>query len=124
VTRARPDLLLVVLAGGCVGGLGRYAVTEAWPDHGFPWAVLAVNVAGALVLGVLMGASRPEQQRLRALFGTGFCGALTTFSAVTVTADHRLAEGRPETALLYVAASAVGSLLAAWLGSRAGRRLC
>jgi CrcB protein len=125
VTRVRTDLLLAVLVGGCVGGLGRHAVVAAWPEDGsFPWAVLAINCSGALALGALLAAAPPARVRLRALLGTGFCGAWTTFGAITVSVDQLLADGHPFVGLGYLAASILGGLVAAWLGVRAGRRLC
>ena len=65
---------------------------------------LAVNVAGSAVLGVLLGRTDLSAEVV-ALVGTGFCGALTTFSTfgadVVRLADER-ALGR---ALVYVAAT-------------------
>lgn len=125
VTRVRADLLLAVLAGGCAGGLARYALVQAWPDDGsFPWAVLVINVSGAFLLAAVLVAAPPERVRLRALLGTGFCGAWTTFSAITVSVDQLIADGHPVTGLLYLSASVLGGLGAAWLGLRMGRRLC
>lgn len=125
VTRVRTDLLLAVLAGGCAGGLARYAVVTAWPDNGsFPWAVLAVNGSGAFLLGLLLAAVPAERVRVRALLGTGFCGALTTFSAIAVSVDQLAADGHAGTALAYLMGSAAGGLAAAWLGLLVGRRRC
>jgi fluoride ion exporter CrcB/FEX len=42
---------------------------------------LYVNVAGALILGLVVAASNVLSSRfVRPLLGTGFCGAFTTFS--------------------------------------------
>ena len=60
------------------------AATSRWPRV-WPWVTFAVNVAGAFLLGYF--ATR-LQERLplsayrRPLLGTGFCGALTTFSTM------------------------------------------
>ncbi|MCU1586856.1 MAG: crcB 1, partial [Frankiales bacterium] len=103
----------------------RYGVVQAWPDDGsFPWAVLVINCSGAFLLGALLVAAPPERVRLRALLGTGLLGAWTTFSAIVVSVDQLVADGHPATALAYLLASACGGLCAAWLGLRAGRRLC
>ncbi|MGY1740515.1 MULTISPECIES: fluoride efflux transporter FluC [unclassified Blastococcus] len=86
--------LLVVL--GAVAGaplrLLADRVAAARRGRGSVRGTLAVNVAGSLVLGVLLGL-REAPAEVVALVGTGFCGTLTTFS--TFGADVvRLVEER------------------------------
>jgi fluoride exporter len=100
---ARSELLAVFL-GGCLGALARAAVAEALP---VPWGTLAVNVFGAFLLGVVV-------TRSPRFWGTGFCGALTTFSTLQVQA---LALSTPAAAL-YVVGSVVLGYLAVDLGRR------
>lgn len=111
-----------VFAGGCLGGLARYLLLRSWTTeaHAFPWATLLVNCSGAFVLGLLLTRSRSPQ--VRALLGTGFCGAWTTFSAITVSVDQLVSSGHVLLGLAYLVASAGGGLAAAWLGLEAGRR--
>lgn len=118
--RVVPAVLLLVFAGGCLGGWVRYAVNTAWnrPAYDFPWSTLAVNTAGALVLGVVVVVAAQGPRWLRPLAGTGFCGGLTTFSALVVAADRLVAHGHAGTAAAYVTASAVAGIAAAWLGFR------
>ena len=125
--RVRPEVLVAVFAGGCVGGWARYALEVAWstPARGFPAAVLAVNLVGAFLLGVVMVVAtelRPGRY-LRPLLGTGFCGAMTTFSAVVGAAAQLLAHDRVATALAYLAATIAGGLAAAWAGAVLTRRV-
>src|SRR5512135_2281202 len=81
----------------------------------WPWATFLVNVAGAFALGYF--ATR-LQERLplstykRPLLGTGFCGALTTFSTMQVELLKMLDAGRLGVAAGYLA----GSLLAGYAG--------
>ncbi|HVQ94367.1 MAG TPA: CrcB family protein [Mycobacteriales bacterium] len=119
---------MAVFLGGCCGGLGRYAVTEAWPVRadGFPWATFVVNTAGAAALSlllVLLVEARPRDRYLRLTLGTGFLGAWTTFSAVTTQTAELLAHRQFGTATAYLVATVVVGLGAAWLGFRAGRLL-
>src|SRR3954451_21627334 len=58
---------------------------------------------------------------MRLLLGTGFCGALTTFSAVVVAADRMCAHGHAGTALLYLLATVAGGLAAGALGLAVAR---
>lgn len=113
-------LLAVVFCGGCVGTLARAGVVEAWtPRAGhWPWATFLVNVAGAALLGWI-ATHRHPQDRVRALVGTGFCGALTTFSTMQVEVLHMLDASRVGLALLYVSGSVAAGLLAAAAGTRA-----
>jgi len=62
------------------------------PGH-WPIATFTVNLIGALILGALLETlsrqttDRPWMSRLRLLAGTGFCGALTTYSTLAVEVD-------------------------------------
>ena len=125
--RGRADIKLAIFAGGCLGGLARYAAVRTWPVRlgAFPWPTLAVNLTGALMLAViLVFAGQVWQSRYaRPLLGTGFCGAFTTFSAVVVDADRLFGNGAAGTAVGYLAASFGGGLLLAYLGLVAARAL-
>jgi fluoride exporter len=119
--RFRLLVLAVIFAGGCVGGLARYAVTQAWPSGAgrFPWATLGVNLVGAFVLAVVVVVVTDDARSpawVRPLIGTGFCGALTTFSSVVVAADRLIAHGHASTAVGYLILSIVAGLLAAGIG--------
>ena len=107
---------LLVVAGALVGApLRLWAVRMAVRTGRDPSAgTLTVNVAGAAVLGALSGRAGVTPEFL-ALVGTGFCGALTTFS--TFGADVvRLAEARQALAAVgYTAATLVLGLGAAAL---------
>jgi len=123
-----PAVLGYVFAGGCLGGVVRYAVTDRWPAsaHGFPWSTLAVNLAGAFVLGVVVvvAADLPRSPSyLRPLLGTGFCGALTTFSSIVVSADELVARGSVATAVAYLVVTIGAGLAVAAFGVVVGRRI-
>ncbi len=85
-----------VLVGlGLLGGLGaiaRFLLDGAVSERlgrPFPYGTLAVNVSGALLLGVLVGAAASADQYR--LLGTGLLGAYTTFSTWAFE-SHRLGE--------------------------------
>ncbi|WP_229117948.1 fluoride efflux transporter FluC [Enemella evansiae] len=108
-------MALAVALGGAVGAVGRY-LTGRWlpPRRQIPWGTLLVNVAGSFLLGLVLGAGLSPWWT--ALVGTGFCGALTTFSTFSSELVHQL-ERR---AWLAFGAYAVGSILlglaACWAG--------
>jgi CrcB protein len=80
-----------------------------------------VNVAGALALGCVATryaiASRPQR-----LLGTGFCGALTTFSAMQLELLEMLDADRYALAATYAAGSVAAGLAAVALTTSAVRR--
>lgn len=124
--RLRPQVVAVVFAGGCVGGLARYGATNEWPasTHRFPWSTFAVNIAGAFILAVLVrlaGEVLGPSRYVRPLIGTGFCGALTTFSSVVVAVDQLVAHGHAATAAAYLVATIAAGLAAGAVGLAAGR---
>jgi len=116
---------LLAAAGGALGALARWAVVLALPRSPgqWPWATLAVNLVGCLLIGVLLAvlsARRPDDERLRTFLGAGVLGGFTTFSAFAVEAADLLRAGLPVLAGTYVTVSALGGLLAVALGIRLG----
>ena len=108
---------LLVVLGAAVGAPARY-LTDRWLQSthgtGFPWGTFAVNVVASFVLGLVAGAGMSSA--LTTLIGTGFCGALSTWSTLGYE-TVRLAEERAWTpALFNVVASVLAGLGAAGLG--------
>ncbi len=114
--------LAMVGAGGAVGALGRVGLEQAWPTAagGWPWATLTVNIIGAFLLASLMTALRhgPVSIPTYRLLGTGFCGALTTFSTMQLELLQMLDHARYDLALGYVGVSLVGGYAAVSLAAR------
>jgi fluoride exporter len=109
--------LAAIFVGGAIGALARYGLARALPhDPGaWPWATFCVNVAGALALGYFttrLQERLPPSAYRRPLLGTGFCGALTTFSTVQVELLQMLDDGRSGLAAGYAAASIAAGVLA------------
>ncbi len=115
--------LSAVFIGGAAGALARVGLTQAFPAPvgGWPWAVLAINLVGAGLLGGLTRRSeRGTPHRLmRPLLGPGFCGAFTTFSTMQLELLDMLRTGHGWLALAYAAASVLGGLAAVELGMAA-----
>ena len=76
--------LVLVLVGGALGAPVRYLVdrwVSARHDSVLPWGTFTVNMAGSFILGVIAAiVVRGGPGWLLTVAGTGFCGALTTFS--------------------------------------------
>ncbi len=101
---------LLVLIGGAVGALVRYLtslVVQSRSPGVFPWGTLGVNVVGSLVLGGVAGAVSEGTAPgwVLTLVGTGFCGALSTFSTFGFETVRLAEEGALRAAGLNVVAS-------------------
>jgi CrcB protein len=74
---------LWVALGASFGAPARY-LTDRWVqsrhDSVFPWGTLAVNVVASFALGVLTAGANAISPVLGLALGTGFCGALSTYS--------------------------------------------
>ena len=113
-------LLLAIFAGGCAGALARTGLLGLAPTHAgrWPWVTFGVNVAGSVLLGFI-ATHRSPASRARALIGTGFCGALTTFSTMQLELLEMLDADRLGVAVLYAGGSVVAGLIGVALGVRA-----
>jgi CrcB protein len=124
--RADGRELAAIFAGGFAGAIARLLVAEALPvdPGGWPWATFMVNVVGAFALGYF---TTRLQERLplsayrRPLLGTGFCGALTTFSTMQVELLRMLDAGRVGLALAYALASVLAGFGAVALATNVVR---
>lgn len=108
--------LLQVALGGALGASGRYLTGVAamrLMGPGFPWATLAVNVLGSLVMGVVVVTlGHLSANRFAPLLMTGVLGGFTTFSAFSLDTLTLWERGQQALAVTYVAASVTLSLVA------------
>lgn len=122
-----PALLLWLMLAGAAGAVCRYALDYGVSSRvrsGFPWGTVAVNLSGALALGLLTGSflfqGLPAAPYV--VLGAGFLGAYTTFSTWLLEVV-RLAQGGRWGAALGHALSSLGLGVAAaalglWLAAR------
>ncbi|MEE4419254.1 fluoride efflux transporter CrcB [Streptomyces bugieae] len=113
---------LLVIAGAVVGAPLRYLTdraVQARHDTLFPWGTFTINVIGSLILGLLTGAiaAGAASSRMQLLIGTGFCGALTTYSTFSYETLRLAEDGARFFALANVVASVVAGLGAAFAGA-------
>ena len=115
------NLLLVMVGGGVGAGL-RHLV-NGWSlrlvGPGFPWGTMAINIVGSLTMGLVIGvlARRSgDTAAVRLFVATGILGGFTTFSAFSLDFATLWGRGAGAQALLYVATSVLGSLIAVFAG--------
>ncbi|MFN8215836.1 MAG: fluoride efflux transporter CrcB [Solirubrobacterales bacterium] len=119
--------LAAIYAGGVVGALARVGLAQAAP-HGvaaWPWATFIANLLGAAALGFFVTRLQerlPPSAYRRPFLGTGFCGALTTFSTLQLELFEMLDAGELGLALAYAAATLAGGFACVHLATAAVRR--
>lgn len=116
--------IAVLLGIGLLGGIGataRHLLDELVSEHApgvFPSGILVVNVAGALLIGVLTGAAVDGDAGR--LLATGVLGGFTTFSTWMLDSRGLHEHGHRRALWLNLGASLVLGLLAVTLGRELG----
>jgi CrcB protein len=121
-------ILLMVCLGAALGAPARYLTDRAIQsrhDSVFPWGTLTVNVVGSLILGLLVGVASHHRvpAAVVAAAGTGFCGALTTYSTFGFETVRLIEDGARLYALLNVMASLTAGFGAAGVGYALGHSI-
>jgi len=114
---------LLVAIGGVVGVLARYGISRlTLHTDALIWSTVGINIVGSFLLGLLV--AEPWFSRdVREALGIGLLGGFTTFSTFSAQVVLEIDGGRPEVALLYIAASVIGGIAAAAAGFGLGRAL-
>jgi CrcB protein len=102
--------IILVLLGGAVGAPARYLAdryVSARHDSVLPWGTFTVNIAGSFVLGLVASlvVHRGAPDWLLTLVGTGFCGALTTYSTFSYETIRLVEDGSWRQAAVNVGGS-------------------
>lgn len=117
--------LLLVALGGAVGGLARFWLSDIvarTAGETFPWGTLAVNVSGALAIGILAGlifSPTDGAAQLPSLWLpliTGVLGSYTTVSAFSLQTLALAQHGHAARAVLNIVGSVVLCLSAVAAG--------
>ncbi len=96
--------LTLVGIGGFLGAIFRYAISKYLNNKPkskslFPLGTLTVNLLGAFLLGLIIGAKADSMIIL--LLGTGFMGAFTTFSTLKLEMTQLLVNNHKNQFFLY-----------------------
>jgi len=122
--------LALVAVGGAFGSVARYLLNDrvrGWLGTGWPTGIFTINVAGGLLMGLLVGylAQRggADQERWRVLIGVGVLGGFTTFSAFSLDVALLVERRAYMLAAAYSLGSVVVSVAALFAGLFLMRRL-
>jgi fluoride exporter len=110
--------VLWVALGAALGAPARYLLDRAVQtrhDSVFPFGTLLVNVIGSLLLAFL--ATLPAADPIMAVAGTGFCGALSTYSTFSYETLRLLADRARLMAALNISISMITGLSATYCGT-------
>ena len=120
------DKWLLVMLGGSLGAASRYAVsllTARLFGPQFPYGTMVVNLAGCFLIGLLFALadrSRLLTPDVRLLLITGYLGALTTFSTISLETVNAGRAGLTLQSLTNILINNLGGLSLTWLGLRLG----
>lgn len=120
--------LLAVMGGGVIGTFLRQSLTTHFAPHGgqLPWAVLAINASGCLLIGLVVGAvfeTNHTAVAWRLFLVTGILGGWTTYSALAASFVLLLHDHAPGSATWLWIITVVSNVVLAGLGLVVGRSL-
>src|SRR5579863_1829974 len=115
------NTVFAVGVGGGLGALARYYLAGWIQPAGvaFNWGIFVVNITGGLIMGLIVEASALKlnlSPELRAFLTTGILGGYTTFSTFSLDSALLLERGAYSSAGLYIAGSAILSVVALFVG--------
>jgi CrcB protein len=116
----RPFLFVGI--GGLMGSVARYGLHLLISSRSlsvFPWGTFTVNIAGCLLIGLLVGLESRNvlvSDPFKWLLITGICGGFTTFSTYSIEGISLLNQQQYLPFFAYTAGSVVVGLLATFLG--------
>jgi CrcB protein len=112
--------LVAASAGGVLGALARWGVTEWFPtSDGFPTTVFWINVVGSALLATLPALAVVRRTPWLGVFlGTGVLGGFTTMSTASEETVVLLEHDRTGTALVYAGGTLLAALVAVWVVDR------
>lgn len=117
--------IFLVLLGGGIGSVARYLLSYLLTKNNttqFPWATFIANGIGCLFIGLFFGyiqKNNLQNETLKLLLITGFCGGFTTFSTFSLENIQFIQNQNYNFALLYT----ISSIFIGFLGVLIGFKL-
>lgn len=103
---------IIVGIGGFIGTVCRYLIglIPLKSDNGFPIKTLAINIAGAFLLGLItaiVAKSKSINPQIVLMFKVGICGGFTTFSTFAYESVDLMKNGNIAVAFCYIVLSVI-----------------
>jgi len=102
------------------------AITGAAGISAFPWGILAINIIGSCLVGVLISVfafqGEPSQE-VKLFLTVGILGGFTTFSSFSLDAILLIQRGALAEAAFYILGSVIISLAALYAGMEATKHI-
>lgn len=114
--------LIFVGIGGFFGAIIRYLLSKSLNNNSsyfIPLGTLTVNLLGSFFLGILTGTK--EKELFMLLLGTGFIGALTTFSTLKFEMTEMYLKKEKSKYVLYATITYLFGILLAYAGYLIGK---
>ena len=103
------------MVGSGTGACSRYLIDKYFRSRfSFPFGILLVNVIGSFILGLVAANSKTDNLFL--IFG--FCGALTSWSALALDYERQLHSRKYLKLILNLVANFTLGLCAAFVGMK------
>jgi fluoride exporter len=120
--------ILLLLAGGAIGTVSRYAVSGMAHKYylgTFPLGTLMVNVLGSLIIGLLWGISETANisSHMRTFIFIGILGGFTTFSTYSLETLNLFRDGEVKMAVINVLANNLLGIIMVFAGFFASKAL-
>jgi fluoride exporter len=114
---------LIVMLGGALGTLARYAVSVAFLplSRDLPWGTIVINITGSFIIGLfgtltLANGKYPVSEEMRLFVMVGLCGGYTTFSAFSLQTLDLLRDGAMGRAAINLIVSVLLCIVAVAVG--------
>lgn len=114
--------IFLVAIGGASGSVLRYLIhllVAKKTVSSFPYQTFIVNIIGCLLIGLLVGylvKNQAQNETLKLLLITGFCGGFTTFSAFGLENLTMIQNQNYQLAFTYTSLSFILGVLAVGFG--------
>ena len=112
---------LFVALGGALGAMARYAISLIPVKTGFPILTLITNIAGAILIGFIVGFTSDKDNisgNTVLFWKTGVCGGFTTFSTFSLEVFNLLDNKQYTSGGLYIVISVTCSILGILYGKK------